>query len=123
MTQTSAAPTYLFVFRHPEDMPELTPEQMQQSYQKWADWIQSMRAQGQYLAGEPLEENPARLLRGARGAQNTDGPFAEAKEVIGGFMRITARDFAHAVEIARACPGLGTYTSVEVRQAKPLPGV
>lgn len=122
MNQETTAPTYMFVFRYPADMPDQSPEEMQRSFQKWMAWIQAMRAQGQYIAGEPLEDVPGKVLRGPRGAKGIDGPFAEAKEVVAGYMLIRARDFAHAVEIARDCPIYETAKgSVEVRQIKPMP--
>lgn len=34
----------------------------------------------------------------------TDGPYAEAKEVIGGFSIVQAESYDHAVEVAKACP-------------------
>jgi hypothetical protein len=47
----------------------------------------------------------------------TDGPFAEAKEVIGGYMVIAAESYERAIEVARECPGvIGPDTSVEIRQ-------
>ena len=42
----------------------------------------------------------------SKGKQKTviDGPFAEAKDLIGGFTLIEARDLDHAVELAKGCP-------------------
>ncbi|MEY2881081.1 MAG: hypothetical protein RLZZ15_3461 [Verrucomicrobiota bacterium] len=117
----SPAPTYMFLFRQPADAPAGTPEQMQAHFQKWMEWIGSMRAKGQYLAGEPLEEQPGRVLRGPRGAKASDGPFAEAKEVVGGFMIIKAQSLAEASAIAKDCPGLEVGGSVEIRQVMPVP--
>jgi hypothetical protein len=119
MSQQNNAPTYMFVFRNTEDQPDPTPEQMQQTMQKWMDWIVSLKANGHFLAGEPLEEH-GKVLRGPGGKNVTDGPFAEAKEVVGGFMLIAARDFAHAVELAKACPGYANGGTVEVRQVRPM---
>ncbi len=46
-----------------------------------------------------------------------DGPFAESKELIGGFMVISAETLDEAVEVASGCPGLVTPGSgVEVRE-------
>jgi hypothetical protein len=46
----------------------------------------------------------------------TDGPFAETKEVLGGFERLECRDLDEALAIARRFPGLqGGHCSVEVR--------
>ena len=115
------APTYMFLFRTPADAHSGTPEQMQAHFQKWMDWIGVMRKKGQYLAGEPLEDQPGRVLRGPRGAKSSDGPFAEAKEVVGGFMLIKAKSLADAAKIAKGCPGFEVGGSVEVRQIMPVP--
>ncbi len=109
----------MFVFRSPVDWPDPSPEQMQKNFQRWMDWIQGMKARGQYLAGQPLEDAPGKVLRGP--AKVTDGPFVEAKEIIGGFMLIKAQDFAEAVAIAKGCPfDTGGGQVVEVRQIRPL---
>lgn len=47
----------------------------------------------------------------------TDGPFAEAKEVVGGYMVIAAENYDHALQVARDCPGVvRPGSSVEVRE-------
>jgi hypothetical protein len=119
--KTANAPTFMFVFRNPVDQPDRSPQEMQQNFQKWMTWIEAMKAKGQYLAGEPLEDDPAKVLRGPRGAKATDGPFAEAKEVVAGYMLIAAKNFADAVKIARDCPGYAVGGTVEVRQIMPIP--
>jgi len=111
----------MFVFRNQANMADLSPEQMQQSFQKWMAWIAGLKANGQYLAGEPLEDSPAKVLRGPGGKNVTDGPFAEAKEVVGGYMLIAAASFDEAVAISRDCPGLERGACVEVRQIMPMP--
>ena len=46
----------------------------------------------------------------------TDGPFVEAKEVIGGYMLITAENMEEAVVVAHESPGVHSGSSVEVRE-------
>lgn len=47
----------------------------------------------------------------------TDGPFAEAKEVVGGFMVVSANSLDEAIAVARECPGVVMPgSSVEVRE-------
>ncbi len=46
----------------------------------------------------------------------TDGPYAESKEVVGGFFIIAAKDYEEACKIAQGCPHLKHYGRVEVRQ-------
>jgi hypothetical protein len=45
----------------------------------------------------------------------TDGPFAEAKDVVGGFTLIEARDLEQAVELSKGCPIFEVEGAVEVR--------
>ena len=45
----------------------------------------------------------------------TDGPFAESKEAIGGFLIIQADSLEQAVQIAEDCPGFTFGQTVEVR--------
>ncbi len=52
-----------------------------------------------------------------RGGAVTDGPFIEAKEVMGGFSIVTASSLARAVEIARECPiNHMPGSSIEIRE-------
>jgi hypothetical protein len=52
-----------------------------------------------------------------RAAGVTDGPFAEAKEVVGGYMVIAAESYERAAQVARECPGvIGPESSVEIRE-------
>lgn len=47
----------------------------------------------------------------------SDGPFVEAKEIIGGFMIVAADSYEHALEVARECPGLiAPGSSCEIRE-------
>jgi hypothetical protein len=63
------------------------------------------------IAGEALE--PTATATTIRGDIVTDGPFAETKEVLGGYYLIDARDLDHALEIAKLCPA--QFGGVEVR--------
>jgi hypothetical protein len=50
----------------------------------------------------------------------TDGPFAEAKEIVGGFMILTADDYAGALAVVTAMPMMqGPGSSVEIREMAP----
>jgi hypothetical protein len=74
-----------------------------------------MRA-GTFVAAEALQSTDAAVtVRVRNGAiSTTDGPFAETKEVLGGFVLIDAGDRAHAIDIAAGIP-LARIGSVEVR--------
>lgn len=118
----SPSPQFLLLFRHSQESPDPTPEEMQQIFAKWMAWMKSMGARGEFVGANRLEE-AGKVLRGAGAAQVTDGPFAEAKEIIGGYVLVNAPDLAGATAIARGCPGLEHGTIVEVRPVEPLPAL
>jgi hypothetical protein len=73
-------------------------------------------AGGTLLGGEALQPTPtARYLRGTRtdGVHVVDNPLPEAKEVVGGYYLVEAKDDDHALELAKRCPAPFGY--VEVR--------
>ena len=104
---------FLFLYR-PPDGPALTPEQRAAVMPKWMAWMKSLDDQG-FLkaAGNPLE----RAGRYVRGEQRviTDGPFAEAKDLINGYTLIQAQNLSEAAELAKGCPIVEGGGSVEVR--------
>ena len=50
-----------------------------------------------------------------RARRSRTGPYAEAKDLIGGYSIVEARDIDQAVELSRGCPGLDVGGLVEVR--------
>lgn len=91
-----------------------TPEQAQQSLQKWLEWIRDLETRGHLKErGQPIGHTGA-VVRGPQRTV-TDGPFVEAKDMVLGFIVIEARDLAQAVELSRGCPMLDGGGSVEVR--------
>jgi hypothetical protein len=87
--------------------------------QKWVAWFKELGAKG-YLKelGHPLEA-AGMVVKGSQKIV-TDGPYAEAKDVVGGYSLIEAKDLAHAVEISKACPILEVGGSVEVRPVQQM---
>ena len=76
----------------------------------------ALKEKGILLAAEALESSStARTVRVRSGkASITDGPFAETKEQVAGFILVEARDVAHALDIAAEIP-LARIGAVEVR--------
>ena len=68
-----------------------------------------LQSQGHVLGGEGLDSprNTATLRHRNGKVVVTDGPFAETKEQIGGFILLEARDRDHAIELMKRHPGLG----------------
>jgi hypothetical protein len=50
----------------------------------------------------------------------TDGPYAESKELVGGFFIIRAADYDEACSLALSCPHLSYGGGVEVRQIQQM---
>ncbi len=107
---------FLLLFRNagPDVHQHLDDQQREQLAKQWNDWYDGLAARGQVQHGQPLELG-GRVVSGPRGERVTDGPFAEAKEVIGGYLYLTVRDLDEATEIAKQCPGLPLGLVVEVR--------
>jgi hypothetical protein len=78
----------------------LSPEQKKEMTKKWNDWFEGLAARGKAQHGHPLGLD-GRVVSGARGERVTDGPFAETKELIGGYAIVQANSHAEAVELAR----------------------
>jgi hypothetical protein len=85
------------------------------------DYDDALRKGGHFLAAQALESvNTATTIRLRNGKPFvTDGPFAETKEQIGGFILIEARDLNEAIQLAAHIPG-GRLGGVEVRPVKEL---
>jgi hypothetical protein len=82
------------------------------------DWIQSLSQQGQFIAGQPLQSGGKVVAGSARVI--TDGPFAEGKEIVGGYLIVRASDLPEAVEMSKGCPIFEHGGTVEVRAIQPL---
>ena len=104
----------MFIFRNKTDRPQPTPEEMQNIMQLWMGWIDKLKKQNVYSAGEPLTP-PGKVVKG-NNATVTDGPFAESKEVVGGYFLVKANSLEEATELAKDCPDLSDGGSVEVRE-------
>ncbi len=81
-------------------------------------------AKGQYVAAAPLQgSNTAVSVRVRNGKQSvTDGPFAETREVLGGYYIIDVANLDEAIHIAERHPG-ARYGAVEIRPILEIPGL
>jgi hypothetical protein len=113
---------FLLLFRYSEASPDPAPEEMQVIFGKWVAWMKSLKAQGNFVGADRLEDG-GKVLRNPRGTSVTDGPFAEAKEIVGGFVIVSADNLAQAAELGKGCPGLEYGYNVEVRPIEQLPAI
>jgi hypothetical protein len=112
----ASATPFLLLFRNagPETHAHLSAEERAQLAKRWNDWYDALAAQNKVQHGRPLALS-GRVVAGTRGEKITDGPYAESKEVVGGYFFLTVANLDEATAIAKQCPGLALGLTVEVR--------
>ena len=109
---------FMMIFRNEKkDQAMPSPEQMQQMVKQWQDWIGGIAAQGKFVGtnrlgfeGKTLKPNQV----------ISDGPYAEVKEMVGGYLLVKADGIDDAMKLAEACPILQIGGHVEVRNVIPM---
>jgi hypothetical protein len=93
-----------------------TPEEMAAQHERWDDYTQSLKDAGLFVGGDALQGvDVATTVRVRDGeTQITDGPFAETKELLGGYYLVEAADLDTVLRFAERMPII-EYGSVEVR--------
>jgi len=113
-----SAPTpksdYLLLFRGTDWDKGLSPEEIQKVMNQLMAWFEGLQRQGKVKAGRPLGEE-GRTVSGKKGRTVADGPFAESKEAVGGYLILEVGGLDEAVAIAKAYPCLDYGAAVEVR--------
>ncbi|MEX0916156.1 MAG: YciI family protein [Wenzhouxiangellaceae bacterium] len=106
-------PRYLCIQRSKPGKGEApSPARMEEMYASFNAWREKFQDNLVDMGGKLAVNGKIVTPEGA-----TDGPFVEAKEVIGGYMIVEADSMDQAVEIARESPGVGMPgSSVEVRE-------
>ena len=79
-------------------------------------WMAGLRAKHEVLSSNGLVPTTGKVLRDPNGLSDTDGPYIESKEVVGGYVLLAANNFEEAVAAGRACPGLTNHMTIEVRK-------
>ena len=98
-----------------------SPEEMQKKTAKWMSWLKDLSDKGHLKSlGEPLHPE-GKVVKGTK-KQVIDGPYAEAKDVVGGYSIIVARDIDQAVTFSLGCPIFEDGGSVEIRQIGQIDG-
>ncbi|MFT6855451.1 MAG: hypothetical protein ACJA0X_001425 [Cyclobacteriaceae bacterium] len=106
---------YMYLFRGgDEGYTNLSPEEMQAHMMKWTEWMKVISQNDDPVAGAPLHGG-GKIVKNS-GALITDGPFAEGKEIVGGYVIVEASDLEMAVDMSKACPIFDFNGFVEVRE-------
>lgn len=107
----------LLLHQAPGNMADLSREKMLEVVKRYSTWSASMREKGRMVGGEKLAAGGVRHIKVKDGKPvASDGPYAEAKDVVGGYFTIEAKDLAEAEAIAKECPHLWNGTNwIELR--------
>lgn len=105
---------FMMIFRTEQvDNSAHTPEEMQAVMQVWQDWIGGIAAQGKFVSTNALGSSGKTINAGG---VITDGPYAELKEIVGGYIIVKTTDIDDAVKLSAGCPILDIPSGkVEVR--------
>ncbi len=119
-------PQYMLISHDSSEVPEgveFTPEMIQAVIQKYNAWMEKLQKSGNLVSLNKLKDNdPGRNLTGFDSNQIvTDGPYAETKEIIGGYWIITAKGYDDAVKLASDCPSLEFGGRIEIREVDEIP--
>ena len=105
---------YLLMLHTNDWWTEVEREELEKRIAQNNAWLEQVMATGKIKSGQALARGGA-MVSGNGGRNVTDGPFAEAKEVIGGFLVLNVKTLGEAVAIAQGCPCLAFGGKVEVR--------
>ncbi|MGH8822871.1 MAG: YciI family protein [Jiangellaceae bacterium] len=107
---------YLLLIYSEEPTTAPSQEEADATMAEWWAYTEAIKASGVHLAGDALQSSQTattvRLKEGERVV--TDGPFAETREVLGGYYLVDVPDLDSALDWAARCPG-AKYGSMEVR--------
>ena len=107
---------YLLTFHHRErSIGSASPEEMKAGMEAWTAFDRETTDAGALIACEPVEDPQVKVAVGENGEHTvTDGPFAESKELLGGFCLLECEDLEEALDWAGKTP-LRPGSTIEVR--------
>jgi hypothetical protein len=113
----------LLIYSDPSAMESMTAEESGAMMGEYFAFTQGIVDSGEFVAGDPLQGiDTATTVRVHQGkTASTDGPFAETKEVLGGYYIVNCADLDRAIGIAAQIPA-ARHGSVEVRPIQEMGG-
>ena len=112
----------LLLYSAPNAGPQADSPESMEEMQQWFSYTDELAQSGVLVGGEPLQGTETATTVRERDGETltTDGPFAETKEVLGGYYLIDVPDLDQALSWAAKTP-LTHYGSVEVRPLLEIP--
>jgi hypothetical protein len=118
MNPSTSNSQYVLLFRGPDWDRGLTREETQQTLDRVMAWCDGLQQRGMVKGGNVLGRGGAIVSR-ERGEIVMNGPYAESKEILGGYLMLEVEDLDEALAIARKCPTLDLGIEIEVRPVLP----
>jgi|GEM_PF-246563 len=117
LTATDAKPEYLLIFRNTDLENRLSETELTAVLQRFNGWLETWSNRGYIKGGQPLGYQGRVLSKKGKDQPRVtvDGPFAEAKEVVGGYVVVQADSLEDATKVAEEWPLLDHDGIVEVR--------
>lgn len=114
-------PEYMVLLHEdPANTKNYSPTQIQALIQRYGEWIGGLRAQGRATLGKKLTDEGGRHVRMEKGNMVvSEGPYAEAKDVLTGFFIVTAANYEEAQQLVAGGPHY-EFGWVELREVDPV---
>jgi hypothetical protein len=110
----------LILHDKPGNFKHMAPDELQRVVEKYMAWSGNLKQAGLTVGSNKLMEEGGKIVTRQKGELNVvDGPYSEAKEVVGGYFVLKAESYAEAIQLVRDCPHL-EFGRVEVRQVDPM---
>jgi hypothetical protein len=111
----------LLLYGNPEKWKDVSPQEMQKAIEKYVAWGARLQNEGVLKASHKLMDDAGKVIRpNGKSFRATDGPYSEAKEVLGGYYLIEAPNYDAAVKQCHDSPQLEYGGTIEVRQVDPM---
>lgn len=85
-----------------ENEKNYSPDELQKLVEAHSVWVEKLTKKGIFLGGEGLEPDGKFIV--GKDSVVKDGPYMEAKEIVGGFYLLQCKSLEAAVELAKECP-------------------
>lgn len=118
MNPTQKPSEYMILFRSTDWNKDLSIDEMQAIMDRTYAWFERLREEGKFKAAQPLF-GEGKVVSGKKKRTVTDGPFAESKETVGGYLILDVDTMEEALEIAKEWPLLDCGSTLEVRPVAP----
>lgn len=112
-------PNYILLLHDSGTLPpDMSAEDIQHVIERYVAWRRRVEQGGRKVEGHKLVDRQGRVLRGPGSPTVTDGPYAEAREVIGGLFIVEANDYDEVVALCADHPHLD-FGTIEIREIEP----